>query len=236
MTNRPLDTRDAPRRATSTPAAVDLYWLPLGAGGRSVRLNGKVFEAVAARMQHRAPCDLYHAGLEVRVDGERFTIEMAPAWDADGAQRGAVVAGPVGARWAGRSRLFRYEVRCWRDGRIPDIAEAVESPRRLSDDPAAARRLLSLVPAVPALTWGRDELGAGDMWNSNSVVAFLLAGSGIDPTQVRPPTAGRAPSWRAGRAAYACLTDSGTSISRLRILPVGPFGSSSTNQMRRGYL
>src|SRR3954452_9288230 len=28
----------------------------------------------------------------------------------------------------------------------------------------------------------------------------------------------------------------GTSISRLRILPVGPLGSSSTNQMRRGYL
>ena len=28
----------------------------------------------------------------------------------------------------------------------------------------------------------------------------------------------------------------GTSISRLRILPVGPFGSSSTNQTTRGYL
>ena len=28
-------------------AAIDLYWLPLGAGGHSVRLNGKVFEAVA---------------------------------------------------------------------------------------------------------------------------------------------------------------------------------------------
>ncbi len=27
---------------------VDLYWLPLGAGGHSVRLNGRVYEAVAA--------------------------------------------------------------------------------------------------------------------------------------------------------------------------------------------
>ena len=27
---------------------IDLYWLPLGAGGHSVRLNGRVFEAVAA--------------------------------------------------------------------------------------------------------------------------------------------------------------------------------------------
>jgi hypothetical protein len=29
---------------------VELYWLPLGAGGHSVRLNGGVFEAVAARL------------------------------------------------------------------------------------------------------------------------------------------------------------------------------------------
>ena len=27
------------------PAGIDLYWLPLGAGGHSVRLNGKVYEA-----------------------------------------------------------------------------------------------------------------------------------------------------------------------------------------------
>ena len=34
----------------ASPAAtgIDLYWLPLGAGGHSVRVNGKVFEAVAA--------------------------------------------------------------------------------------------------------------------------------------------------------------------------------------------
>jgi hypothetical protein len=29
-------------------ARVDLYWLPLGAGGRFVRLNGKAYEALAA--------------------------------------------------------------------------------------------------------------------------------------------------------------------------------------------
>ena len=32
------------------------------------------------------------------------------------------------------------------------------------------------------------------------------------------------------------FTSDGISISRLRILPVGPFGSSSTNQILRGYL
>jgi hypothetical protein len=46
---------------------VDLYWLPLGAGGRSVRLNGRVFEAVAARLEKRTTKDLYHSALEIRV-------------------------------------------------------------------------------------------------------------------------------------------------------------------------
>ena len=39
-------------------SSVDLYWLPLGAGGNSVRLNGRVFEAVAARLGRRPPSDL----------------------------------------------------------------------------------------------------------------------------------------------------------------------------------
>ena len=69
---------------------------------------------------------------------------------------------------------------------------------RLSDDPDRARRLLALVPDVPPLTWGRDELHAGDMWNSNSVVAWLLVGSGIDATAIAPPQGGRAPGWSAG--------------------------------------
>ena len=59
-------------------AGVDLYWLPLGAGGRSVRLNGRIFEAVAARIGGRRACDLYHSALEVRVPEGRFVIEMGP--------------------------------------------------------------------------------------------------------------------------------------------------------------
>ena len=27
-------------------AAIDLYWLPLGAGGHFVRLNGRIYEAI----------------------------------------------------------------------------------------------------------------------------------------------------------------------------------------------
>jgi hypothetical protein len=177
---------------------VDLFWLPLGAGGRSVRLNGRVFEAVASRLQHRPVCDLYHSALEVRVPEGRFVIEMAPVRDRDGALRGVVAGGAVGRRWAGRLRIFRYEIRCWQDGGIPDIAEAVESPRRLSDDRESSRRLIDLVPSVPTPVWGLDELAAGEMWNSNSVTSWLIARTGLDPESIRPPGGGRAPGWNAG--------------------------------------
>jgi hypothetical protein len=179
-------------------AAIDLYWLPLGAGGHSVRLNGRVFEAVAARLERRDRCDLYHSALEVRAPEGRFVIEQGPAQPRDGAERGVVAEGAVGARSASRFRLFRYEVHRWRDGRIPDVAEAVESPRRLSDDPECARRLLDLVPSVPTPVWGRDELRAGEMWNSNSMISWLVARSGLDVEAIRPPFGGRAPGWRAG--------------------------------------
>ena len=115
-------------------ASIDLYWLPLGAGGHFVRLNGRMYEALAALRERRTRCALYHSALEVHVpDGSRFVVEQAPAWRQSG-ERGVVAEGAVGSRAAGRFRLFRYEVRRWRDGVIPDLAEAVESPRRLSDD------------------------------------------------------------------------------------------------------
>jgi hypothetical protein len=179
-------------------AAVDLYWLPLGAGGHFVRLNGRVFEAAAARAARRPACDLYHSALEVRVAAARFVIEMTPVPDARGEQRGVVAEGPVGTRWAGRFRIFRYEIRRWRDGRIPDVDEAVESPRRLTHERARAQGLLDLVPHVPTPVWGRDDLGTGDMWNSNSVIAWLAARVGMDTDAIQPPSGGRAPGWRAG--------------------------------------
>jgi hypothetical protein len=179
-------------------AGIDLYWLPLGAGGHSVRLNGRVFEALAARLERRDRRDLYHSALEIRVPEGRFVIETAPVPPGDGAERGVVAEGAVGTRAAGRFRLFRYEVRRWRDGVIPDIAEAVESPRRLSDDPDCARRLLDLAPQVPTPVWGRDELHAGDMWNSNSVISWLMARGGLEVDSVHPPLGGRAPGWLAG--------------------------------------
>ena len=49
-------------------AWVDLYWLPLGAGGWFVRANGRVYEKWSAWREHRAPLDLYHSGLMVNLD------------------------------------------------------------------------------------------------------------------------------------------------------------------------
>jgi hypothetical protein len=137
--------------AAGGTVAVDLYWLPLGAGGHCVRFNGRVYEALAARLQRRSACDLYHSAL-----------------------------------------------RLWRGGSIPDLAEAVDSPRHLSNDEHSARRVLDLVGQVPTPVWGRDELGAGEMWNSNSVIAWVIARSGIEAESVQPPTGGRAPGWQAG--------------------------------------
>jgi hypothetical protein len=51
---------------------------------------------------------------------------------------------------------------------------------------------------VPTPVWGRDELHTGEMWNSNSLISWLIARSGIDVDSVAPPTRGRAPGWRAG--------------------------------------
>jgi hypothetical protein len=187
-------------------ASIDLYWLPLGAGGHSVRLNGRVYEFLAARFAGRSACDLYHSALEIRVPEGLFVIEQAPAFPGEGRERGVVAEGAVGARRAGRWRLFRYEVRRWRGGSIPDVGEAVDSPQRVSSDAGIASRLLELVPSVPTHTWGRDEARAGEMWNSNSVTAWLLARSGADLGSVRLPTGGRAPGWRAG-VAVARLQD-----------------------------
>jgi len=185
-------------QANEHGSGVDLYWLPLGAGGHSVRLNGHVFEALAARIGGRPPCDLYHSALVVQVPEGRFVIESAPVLRGDGEERGVVAGGPVGAQWAGRFRIFRYELRRWAGGVIPDIAEAVESPQRLTNDAELARRLLELVPSVPTPVWGRDELGAGEMWNSNSVISWLIARCGLDAESIRAPRRGRAPGWRAG--------------------------------------
>jgi len=181
-------------------ASVDLYWIPLGAGAHVVRVSGRVFEFLVALFQRRARCDLYHSALEIRLGEDRFVIEQTPVPDLHGERRGVVASGPVGIRWAGRFRLFRYEIRCWRDGRIPDADEAIGSPVRLTGDLDAARRIVDLLPSIPTPTWGRDELDTGEMWNSNSVISWVLTRSAIELASVHAPSGGRAPGWDAGHS------------------------------------
>lgn len=181
--------------------SVDLFWLPLGAGGHFVAFNGRCYETLLARVQRRPAQPLFHAALTIQTQAARYVVELAPVIGMGDRPRGVVATGPVGARWAGRSKAFRYEVRLWDGGEIPDIAYAVDSPVRLSTDPAVVGRLLTLAPTVPRLTWGRDESGTGDMWNSNSVISWLLVRGGVgEAVSIQPPQGGRAPGWDAGIA------------------------------------
>jgi hypothetical protein len=181
-------------------AYVDLYWLPLGAGGHFVRLNGVLYEGLVARLERRERRQLYHSALEVHLGRERYVIEVAPVWSERSKDRGVVGEGAVGSSLLGLFRAFRYEIRCWLDGRIPDVDEAVDSPRRLSVEASMAQAVLERVPEVPVPVWGRDELAAGEMWNSNSVVSWLLARASFDIAEITPPAGGRAPGWDAGVA------------------------------------
>jgi hypothetical protein len=197
---------------------IDLYWLPLGAGGHFVRFNGRVYERLHAFLERRPRRDLYHSALEVTVPEGRFVIENAwPIPNMEGASRGVTVEGPVGNRHLGRFRVFRYEVRRWREGTIADIDKAVESPRRLSDDGAQARYVLALAGSVPAHVWGRDELRVGEMWNSNSVISWLLTRAGLPAAEIQPPVGGRAPGWESGViVAEHTMQTFGTAIGGLR--------------------
>jgi hypothetical protein len=162
-----------------------------------VRVSGRIFEALDAFGRRRARCDLYHSALVARVSDASYVVEMTPIPATEG-DRGVVRGGAVGARVLARFRIFRYEIRRWRGGTIPDLAFAVARPVQLTDDEDATRRALALVEQVPTPVWGRDELGTGEMWNSNSVISWVLEQAGLLHAAGPPPPGGRAPGWDAG--------------------------------------
>lgn len=168
-------------------SGIRVTWTHLGADGPAVvRASGRVHEALSAARDGRPRCALVHGSLTVGTT----RVEMTPVWGQVHPERAVLAEGPVGARWLGRSRWFRYEVHRWSPHGSPD-ARSVTS---------AARALLAALPLVPTPTWGRDPGGTGDMWTSNSVVAWLLVRTGLDPEAHRPPTGLRAPGWAAGLA------------------------------------
>lgn len=176
-------------------SSVQLWWIPLGAGGWFVRRNGALYERACALVERRPPQPLFHSALTVSVDGEQFAIELCP--EAPG-EHGRVAGGAVGSPLLAPMRVFRYEARCWRGGEIPDLEYAVGGPIELGGGDAVARELVADVAHVPTPTWGRDELHAGEMWNSNSVIAWLVERAGLDAASLTPPSGGRAPGWKAG--------------------------------------
>jgi len=183
----------------NSSSAIDLYWLPLGADGHFVRMNGRIYEALAAWRNTRPRYELFHSAIVVTLPLGNFVIEQAwPIPRGDRRLRGVVSEGPVGTRLARVSRLLRYEIRRWPDGVISDIDRAVASPVSLSRDVVVAARILELVSEVPTPVWGRNELQAGEMWNSNSLISWLIVRSGLDVDAVQPPVGGRAPGWQAG--------------------------------------
>ncbi len=181
-------------------SGAELWWLPVGAGGHVVIHTSRWWEVLQARREHRRPRPLFHAALEVFVDDRRYVIEMTPVWGQPAEARGIVATGPVGLRLLGRFRIFRYEVRAWPDGVLPDRAYAVGSPVTIPLTDEQAHAILDHVPRVPMLTWGRNVPPSGDMWNSNSLISWLLTLIGVEAAQLTPPTHGDAPGWAAGIA------------------------------------
>ena len=183
---------------TSHTAAVELYWIPLGAGGHSVRLNGRVFEAIAAAasigdaatsITPRSSSSSTAIATRSSSRRRRTLTRRAAAWSPPAPSAAATPAGC--ACFATRSAAGAA-------GRFRISTRRSAGPRRLSSDPRDARRLLDLVRTVPTPVWGRDELKTGEMWNSNSMTAWLIAATGLSTDLLRPPPRGRAPGWDAG--------------------------------------
>ena len=139
--------------APLTPGdGVELHWLPLGRGrilraAQRPRLRGGG-RAVGGRAPsatcttRRSPCT---ATAPVTV------VEMTPSTGGPPGPDARRGGGGAGRRAAGSPalRVLRYEIRCWRDGMIGDIDEAVGDPLRLSDDAEVARRIIAPAPQVP---------------------------------------------------------------------------------------
>jgi hypothetical protein len=181
-----------------------LYWIPLGAGANVVRVSGKLYEALYAAVHREPRRALYHSALVADTGAGRYVVEVTPIPDDRGRdERGVVGEGAVGSRLLARWRIFRYEIRRWRNGTIPDVEYAIESPVKVTDDPEMATQVLDDVARMPSPVWGRDEYHTGDMWNSNSVVSWLLARAQLLDAAGAPPFGGRAPGWDAGYRAAA---------------------------------
>lgn len=192
-----MDVRADP----ATTDRLDLYWIPLGSGpglgSAVVRLTGAGY-SLARGPAGRPRASVFHVAALAWRNARPWTIEMGPAWGANAGSNSVAATGAVGWRFLGRWRAFRYEVRCGPGSTIPDLAYAVGPAETVARGSAVVRRVLALAPRVPTATWGRDELGTGQMWNSNAMISWLLVAGGVDVSRVAAPPGGIAPGWQAG--------------------------------------
>ena len=179
--------------------AVDLYWIPLGAGGHSVRFNGRVFEAIEAARAAPAALRPLPRGARRRARTASATRSRSrPRRTRDEASRGVVATGAVGSRYAAPAAPVSL--------RGPLLARRVDPGSRLgasagpagSRRPAVARRLLDAGRGRAHAGLGPRRAGAGEMWNSNSMIAWSLSAAGLPTAAIRAPAGGRAPGWDAG--------------------------------------
>lgn len=181
-----------------TTCSVELLWLPVGAEtSRFQQASLRLWEAFEAARARRPRVALVHSALRVRTcDGTAYAIELTPAFQPTSVPPRAT--GPVGLRMLGRFQLFRWALQCTPGGAFPDEQWATGEPDVLATDCDTADSLLQLTSTIPRYTWGRRRPGTGEMWTSDSVVAWLLVRASIDVAGVGPPPGTRAPGWDAG--------------------------------------
>jgi hypothetical protein len=194
---------------------VDLHWIPTGAGTQIAR-NMKAYEWLAATLARRPRVVLCHAALKVELDGRHYTMELTPVTPHKDVIP-APVTGPVGARFAGHFRIFRYQLCCMECPALPDEQWTVGEPVRVATDREMVARIFEAAAAVPPYVWGRRARGTSEMWTSNSAIAWLLRRAGIGATDIALPEGTRAPGWRAGLEA-----------------PLAPLGARTPTASRQG--
>jgi hypothetical protein len=121
------------------------------------QLNGRLYEALTARLQRRRAYDLYHSVLQVELPEGTFVIEQAPVHDWSGKDPAVVGEGAVGALHWHVLDFERYELR-----RVGAGTRSVTDRKTgfcLGDRYRARGRALPAQPADPRYT-GRCGLGA----------------------------------------------------------------------------
>jgi hypothetical protein len=221
---------DSPTTTTSDRSAcgrrapgVYLYWLPLGAGASVVRLSGRAFEAITARLQHRQPRDLFHSALEVVTPNARFIIEMTPI-PAYSDKTGGL---SPNAPWAtnGRGRSACSAMRSTGGGMAPSRMWPVRSraPCRYRPTPQSPNGCSTSRCRYPHRCGARRATRRGDV---ELQLGYFLALGSRRRRRSRHSTAAQRPRARLGRGSRSCRI--GT-----QSLDEGTFGPRSVVRARQ---